>query len=117
GSTAASAAWSQALASTGPRDTDPTALLGAVHRGLVHERATGEVDVLPAWPDEWRGQPLDARDVPTRSGPVSFSVRWHGQRPAVLWEAPEGTRLRIPGLDPAWTTTDARGESLLGPSD
>ena len=29
-------------------------------------------------------------DAPTRRGPVSYSVRWHGDRPALLWDAPEG---------------------------
>jgi hypothetical protein len=114
----ASSAWLRALAATGPSaDRDPCALLGAVHEGLVHERASGEIDVLPSWPGDWRGQPLDARDLPTRNGPVSFSVRWHGERPALLWEAPVATTLRAPGLDASWTTTDARGETLLGPAE
>ena len=39
-----------------------------------------------------------------RAGPVSFSVRWHGERPALLWEAPPGTRLTAPGLDAAWSS-------------
>ena len=42
------------------------------------------------WPTEWIGQPFDVRDAPTRRGPVSYSVRWHGDRPALLWEAPDG---------------------------
>src|SRR3712207_8333250 len=52
----------------------------------------------------------------------SFAVRWHGERPALLWElTPHDatTRLSItaPGLDPAWATSELRGEALLGPED
>ena len=114
----AGASWAQARSlASDDGATRATALLDAVHRGLVHERAPDEVDMLPTWPVEWRGQPLDARDVPTRAGLVSFSVRWHGTRPALLWEAPAGTTVRAPGLDPSWVTHDAQGETLLGSAE
>ena len=51
--------------------------------------------------------------APLRAGPVSFAVRWHGERPALLWEAPSGTELRTPALDPAWSSTAGSGEVLL----
>jgi hypothetical protein len=45
-------------------------------------------------------------------------VRWHGTRPALLWELtpfPDAgeVRLSIPGLDPAWSSTALRGDALL----
>jgi hypothetical protein len=52
---------------------------------------------------------------------VSYAVRWHGDRVALLWEvAPhddvtDPLRLTAPGLDPGWSTTDLRGEALIGP--
>jgi hypothetical protein len=52
-------------------------------------------------------------DAPTRAGLVSFAVRWHGERPAVLWDAPEGVTLRAPVLDPGWSVAGGRGETLL----
>ena len=52
-------------------------------------------------------------DAPTRGGRVSYAVRWHGARPALLWECERPIRLRAPGLDPGWSTTEARGETLL----
>jgi hypothetical protein len=55
-------------------------------------------------------------DAPTRAGPVSFAVRWHGERPALLWTAPPGVRLRAPGLDPEWASEVASGEALLAGS-
>ena len=44
---------------------------------------------------------------------VSFAVRWHGERPAVLWEVdgPPGLTLRS-GVDDSWSTTESRGEAL-----
>jgi len=42
-------------------------------------------------------------------------VRWHGDRPALLWEAPPGARVTAPGLDPTWSSDAASGEVLLGP--
>ncbi len=55
-------------------------------------------------------------------GRLSFAVRWHGARPALLWDlaAPEGAGpvlLTCPGLDPTWRSTDPRGEALLAPPD
>jgi hypothetical protein len=55
-------------------------------------------------------------------------VRWHGARPALLWElrrhdADDTTDLppvtiTIPGLDASFRTTDATGETLLaGPGE
>ncbi len=74
------------------------------------------LDLLPAVPEEWFGQPVDVRGLATAAGTVSFSVRWHGDRPALLWErvgGVEDVEIRCPGLDPAWVTGDRNGEALL----
>jgi len=84
------------------------------------------INILPAVSQAWLGQPIEVHDLPTRHGLLSFAVRWHGERPAVLWElgpnaeppivggpATDGVRLRFGGLDPGWSTTEARGEALL----
>ncbi len=94
---------------------DDVAFLAALRNVLVREH-DGSVVLIDEWPAEGRGQAFDVRDAPTRSGPVSFSVRWHGDRPALLWDAPGGLRLCAPGLDPSWSTEAARGEALLGAS-
>lgn len=65
-------------------------------------------------PTAWLGAALEAHDVPV--GPattVSFGVRWHGARPAVLWEL-SGAPLTLtaPAMDPTWRTDDVRGEAL-----
>jgi hypothetical protein len=73
------------------------------------------VTVCSELPAAWRGGNLEVHDAPTRRGPVSFAVRWHGARPALLWDVPPGTELRAPGLDPAWSTSSAQGDALLAP--
>jgi hypothetical protein len=89
-------------------------LLAAVRSVLVQERGR-EIALLDDWPREWIGQAIDVRDAPTRHGSVSCSVRWHGDRPALLWEGPSGVTFTAPGLDPAWSSGEARGEALLAP--
>jgi len=58
-------------------------------------------------------------DAPTAFGRLSYAVRWHGARPALLWDL-EGhpgvgpVVLTAPGLDPTWQASALRGEALLG---
>jgi hypothetical protein len=69
--------------------------------------------LLPRYPREWWGANLAAYEVPTLAGPVGFAVRWHGERPALLWDAPLGLVVRCPGLDTTWAATEPSGEALL----
>ena len=93
--------------------TDPDARLLATLRSLLVQEHDAGVALFADWPSAWIGQPIDVRDAPTRRGPVSCSVRWHGDRPALLWEGPAGTTFTAPGLDPTWSSTEVRGEALL----
>ncbi len=92
----------------------PAALLSAVRRALLRE-SDGGIDLLTSFPPDWRGLPLDVREAPTRHGLVSWSVRWHGDRVALLWDVPPGMTTRAPAFDESWSTAEARGEALLGP--
>ena len=98
----------------------PAAVLRAVRDLLVGGGDDESIDLVVELPTEWRGQGVEVHDAPTRAGRVSYAVRWHGARPALLWECERAVRLRAPGLDPAWSTREARGEALLaaptGPS-
>ena len=82
---------------------------------LVHETGRG-VDVLTDLPPDWLGRDLEVHQAPTRAaGAVSYAVRWHGERPALLWDCEQATTLRAPGVDPSWSTGERAGEALLAP--
>jgi hypothetical protein len=92
-------------------------LLSFVRTMLVHETTDG-LALVSMVPEAWYGQGIEVHDAPTRFGTLSFAVRWHGERPALLWElAPHdpdtAVVLTCPGLDPSWRTTKPRGEALL----
>jgi hypothetical protein len=104
----------------GPSPVDGARFLSAARAGLVDDARPSSVDLLGAVPAGWLGQDLEVHGLPTRAGPLSFAVRWHGARPALLWElgddpAPGTVAVAVPGLDPAWSTTDRAGEALLAP--
>jgi hypothetical protein len=96
-------------------------------RRLAVQEPDGAIAAVPALPEAWLGQPIEGHDVPTAHGRFSFAVRWHGDRPALLWELephadPAVTRavaalgplvVRAPGLDPGWSSSEPRGEALL----
>ncbi|MEM9656201.1 MAG: hypothetical protein AAGA65_29210 [Actinomycetota bacterium] len=89
------------------------------------------IELLPTFPTAWRGGPVEVHQAPVCGMLVSFAIRWHGYRPALLWDvAPHhgepagdgqtpgtgegpGLTLTCPGLDPSWRTTEQKGETLL----
>ena len=96
-------------------------LLDAVARLLVRDDPDGPT-LVPWMPPAWWGLGWEVHRAPTRWGHLSYAVRWHSGRPAVLWELGDpldgvvGTPvLTAPGLDPSWRATEARGEALLMP--
>jgi hypothetical protein len=91
---------------------DPATFLLGMRQRLVDEDRR-DVTLLPTFPPEWLGQHLAVHEVPLRRGPMSFALRWHGARPALLWDAPKGVTLRAPALDPTWKSSQPVGETLL----
>ncbi len=90
--------------------------LSFIRQVLVRETRSGELALLTILPPEWAGQNLEVHEAPTHHGHISYAVRWHGDRPALLWECErEGVRLTVPGLDRSWSTTEHYGEALLEP--
>jgi hypothetical protein len=94
-------------------------LLVTVRDLLLRESADGLV-LLPDVPEDWYGRGIEVHDAPTGFGTCSFGIRWHGDRPALLWELDPHAgvgpvRLTVPGLDPTWSSTEPRGEALLAP--
>ncbi len=95
---------------------DLTDLAWALRRVAVEQ--AGVVDLFPApFPPAWRGHPVEAYRVPVGAALLSVALRWHGTRPAVLWEIDgAGAELRCTGLDPSWSAAADRGEALLATS-
>lgn len=67
-------------------------------------------------PAPWRG--IDGRVEKLSAGPrhsLSFAMRWHGPRLAILWECagPAPVTIRAERIDPAWSVTGMRGDALL----
>jgi hypothetical protein len=48
---------------------------------------------------------------------VSFALRWHGAKPALLWEVPVGASVRASCIDGSWTGNGGAGEALLAAID
>jgi hypothetical protein len=103
------------------QDPATTALFCTVVRALlVHEDAPDRLALARAVPDAWLGQSWEVRHLPTAAGSLGYAVRWHGERPALLWELEpwEGSTpvtLTVPGLDPSWSSRAPAGEALLAP--
>ena len=70
----------------GVDDAASARLLRDVRATLVDDREPRILTMLPAFPDEWLGRDVEAHHLLTREGRLSFAVRWHGARPALLWE-------------------------------
>jgi hypothetical protein len=95
-------------------------LLTFVRNLLVRETLDGGLALCSLVPTHWLGQQLEVHDAPTHHGLLSFALRWHGDRPALLWElqphdGATAVRITAPGLDPSWSTTELRGDALLAP--
>ena len=98
----------------------PARVADQLNRGLAaafSRDADGSISLFPSVPHEWRGQPLEVANVPVGGASLSAVVRWHGARPALLWELdgpmPHGFTIRCPDLDGGWSTTQPSGEALL----
>lgn len=97
-------------------DTPPLAgvrFLAWVESLLVAPGADGAALLPHGFPHDWLGQGLEAHRIPAGGDrTASFAIRWHGARPAVLWEQSGPGRLTAPAVAPSWSTTDASGEAL-----
>lgn len=80
-----------------------------------------ELLVAPGFRPAWQGGPLAVYGLPTRFGSLSYAVRWHGPRPALLWEldcrpGQKPVTIRAPALDGSWSSDEPTGETLLAAS-
>lgn len=116
----------------GRHDRATSALVAlAVARAMVDEPdgSGGPVALLAGLPPSWAGATIEWHQLAATSASVSCAVRWHGSRPALLWEITATERppvLAAPTLDPGWRHEPGpddrgsdgtwRGEALLAPT-
>ena len=88
-----------------------------VEEKMVAVQRDGSVQIFGRGiPRLWLGANLECHRV--AAGPlhtVSFGIRWHGEKPALLWEVsgPAGVKLDAGICDPTWTSVESAGETLL----
>ncbi|MBP7929914.1 MAG: hypothetical protein KAZ88_09605 [Acidimicrobiia bacterium] len=97
-------------------------ICSAIRTALTRVTAAGSrgaVAASPILPSAWLGAPQGIRHVPVPGGAVSWEVRWHDDRPAILWESAgaDFPALTAPGLDSGWSAQAANGEALLAQND
>jgi hypothetical protein len=86
-------------------------------RGIGDDGSVATIELFAAGiPDAWHGLDGNVHDVCV--GPrhtLSFALRWHGARLAVLWESagPGPVTLVAPQLDQSWSVTGTSGDALL----
>lgn len=77
----------------------------------------GTIDLLTGMRPQWYGQSLSFSRMPTAGARLSCALRWHGARPALLWEfdgdMPAGFSVTCTQLDASFSSTDRSGEALL----
>ena len=102
-----------------PPNVMPTGIRASawVEEKMVAMQRDGSVQIFGRGiPRLWLGANLECHRV--AAGPlhtVSFGIRWHGEKPALLWEVagPAGIKLTAGKCDPTWTSVEATGETLL----
>lgn len=105
-----------------PHDVGVSAAVVALALDLFAAGAGRQMRCIAHVPDPWTGTALEADRIATPVGGVSYAVRWHGDRPALLWECrpvasdASGADLEVtaPGLDATWRGSGLSGEALLG---
>lgn len=84
---------------------------------LVAQRDDDVIEICPRGIDAaWLGANFECHKlVASPEHLISFAVRWHGEKPALLWEidGPIGARVAARAVDVAFSGTEMRGETLL----
>ncbi|MFZ9165462.1 MAG: hypothetical protein ACO22N_05245 [Ilumatobacteraceae bacterium] len=88
-----------------------------VESQLVAQRHDGVIEICPRGIDAaWLGANFEChRLVASAEHLISFAVRWHGEKPALLWEidGPAGARVAASAVDGTFSSVEMRGETLL----
>ncbi|MFK8022774.1 MAG: hypothetical protein AB8G26_02315 [Ilumatobacter sp.] len=95
-------------------DLRRTGSVGRFVRSVERRIADGPRLLVGGLPSAWWGSDFEVHSLPTSpSSTVSFAVRWHGERPAVLFEQHgDPIELTAPDVDSSWRTDQSTGEAL-----
>lgn len=108
------------LASSPPEEapelpTEPALVPSWVERHLVISDEHVAQLMPGSFPPAWLGVDFEAHGLPIGlASTLSFAIRWHGDRPAVLWEV---SGAPMPLSHGAWTTGQLSGEALWPPEN
>jgi hypothetical protein len=94
--------------------SEPSRLLSWAELRLAQPTAGGVALLPTGLPHGWAGDNFEVYGLPNGAGgTVSYAVRWHGARPAVLWEQTEPTTtITAPLVAPGWSTAETKSETL-----
>ena len=105
----------ETLPAVAPRDVS---MIAWVESLLVNAQPSGGMcTVLPfGIPEPWWGSQFECHGlIADPRHRVSYAIRWHGARPALLWEMSGEPGIVIAGgaTNESWHSTDMSGETLL----
>ena len=96
-----------------------TAAVASLAFALLARSDGVQLSLFDHVPKAWRGEGMEVHHLVSPAGQVSAAVRWHDDRPALLWEVEplDGKDLSVCalGLDPNWQGSGRQGDALLAP--
>jgi hypothetical protein len=105
------------LALASPEIAGKVRQIAWIESQLVAQRRDGVIEICPCGIDKsWLGVNFECHKLlASPEHLISYAVRWHGEKPALLWEidGPVGTKVAASAIDRTFSSTEMRGETLL----
>jgi hypothetical protein len=105
------------LALASPEIAGTVRQIAWIESQLVVQRRDGVIEICPCGIDKsWLGVNFECHKLlASPEHLISYAVRWHGEKPALLWEidGPVGTKVAASAIDRIFSSTEMRGETLL----
>ena len=105
------------LALASPEIAGTVRQIAWIESQLVAQRRDGVIEICPCGIDKsWLGVNFECHKLlASPEHLISYAVRWHGEKPALLWEidGPIGAKVAASAIDHTFSSTEMRGETLL----
>ena len=105
------------LALASPEIAGTVRQIAWIESQLVAQRRDGVIEICPCGIDKsWLGVNFECHKLlASPEQLISYAVRWHGEKPALLWEidGPVGAKVAASAIDRTFSSTEMRGETLL----